>query len=367
MHPPKILVTGATGKTGAAVVAQLREKDWPVRAVVHRRDARSERLERLGVETVIAEPYDPDQLLDAMQGISRAYFLPFFHPYMIQGATAFALAAREAKLEAIVQMSQWLSSPAHPSLATRQTWLVDRLFAMLPGIAHTIINPGFFADNFLRFIDFAALLGIYPVMTGRSQSAPVSNEDIARVVTAALTNPDLHAGKRYRPTGPKLLSAYDVAAILEKALGSPVRPVETPLWLLLKAARLQRVSAFEMSGYRHYVEEHRRGTFARDGGTSDVVREVTGRPAEDFEVTARRYAALPKANRTAGNRARAFANFMRTPMSPGYDLDRFERELLFPVPPMRRLAIDDERWQAEHDLQSAQRPIAPRREAAEVA
>jgi uncharacterized protein YbjT (DUF2867 family) len=47
---PTILVTGATGKTGAAVVAQLRENDWPVRAIVRRRDQRSEKLDRLGAQ-----------------------------------------------------------------------------------------------------------------------------------------------------------------------------------------------------------------------------------------------------------------------------------------------------------------------------
>ncbi len=41
---PTILVTGATGKTGGAVVSQLRERGWPVRAVVRARDARSARV-----------------------------------------------------------------------------------------------------------------------------------------------------------------------------------------------------------------------------------------------------------------------------------------------------------------------------------
>lgn len=43
---PKILVTGATGKTGSAVVSQLCELEWPVRALVRTEDARSERLMR---------------------------------------------------------------------------------------------------------------------------------------------------------------------------------------------------------------------------------------------------------------------------------------------------------------------------------
>lgn len=50
MKQPKILVTGATGKTGSAVVAQLREKNWPVRAIVPSQDERSEQLELLGAD-----------------------------------------------------------------------------------------------------------------------------------------------------------------------------------------------------------------------------------------------------------------------------------------------------------------------------
>ncbi len=59
MIRPTILVTGATGKTGGAVARQLLEQGWPVRAVVHSRDPRSERLDRLGAETVVADLYDP--------------------------------------------------------------------------------------------------------------------------------------------------------------------------------------------------------------------------------------------------------------------------------------------------------------------
>lgn len=348
MNKPTILVTGATGKTGAAVVIQLREKGWPVRAIVHSRDARSERLDHLGAETVVADLFDPDQVLDAMRGTSRAYYCAPFHPFMIEGAAVFAVAAREAGLEAIVGLTQCLSSPSHPSLATRQHWLADHLFSMVPGATCTLINPGFFADNYLRLIGFAAHLGILPSLTGDSRNAPPSDEDIARVAVAVLVEPDRHAGRTYRPTGLALLSTGDMAEILSRVLMRKVRRLEMPMWMFLKAARMQGVGAFELSGFRHYIEDHKQGAFEFGAPTSDVL-DVTGHQPEAFETIAHRYAALPNARRSFVNGARAYAGFMRTPMHPGYDLDRFERQQGFPVPPRPRLAIGDERWKAARE------------------
>ncbi len=345
---PTILVTGATGKTGGAVVRELIAQEMNVRAVVRKRDARSEQLERLGVETVIANMYDPMQLLQAMRGTQRAYFVPVFEPYMIQSASAFAVAARDAKLEHVVQMSQWTSSPTHPSSMTRQTWLVDQIFASIPGVAHTIVNPGMFADNFLRVIDFAALLGVMPVFSGTSRSAPVANEDIARVAAHVLADPKGHEGKRYRPTGPKLLSAQEMAGIMSRVLGSRVRPVNMPFWMLSKVARMQGVRAFDIVSLRYYMEDHKRGTFEFEGGINDTIRELTGKPAEDFETTARRYAALPFAQKTLTNRAKALFNFMVVPLYPGYNLNAWEREHLVPTQQDAKFCLESEVWLHEH-------------------
>jgi NAD(P)H dehydrogenase (quinone) len=345
---PTILVTGATGKTGSAVVEQLRAKDWPVRAMVHRHDVRSQRLRQWGAEIVVADMHDPDQLSDALRGVQRAYYLPLFEPHMLQAAAAFAAAAREAKLEAIVQLSQWLSHRAHPSILTRETWLVDQLFAMIPGVAHVIVNPGMFADNFLRVIDFASLLGVYPVFTGDSRSAPVATEDIARVVAALLIDPEPHAGRHYRPTGPALLSGREMAVAVQRAVGHRVVPLALPFWMFNKAARLGGASVHEVYNYREYLRDHRHGAFAGGAGVNDVVAQLTGQPAEDFEVTARRYAALPFARQTAANRLRALARFGVLPLVPGHDLDRYARQMRFPQPPRPSLASEDPRWLQEH-------------------
>jgi NAD(P)H dehydrogenase (quinone) len=246
----------------------------------------------------------------------------------------------------------------HPSLHTRQLWLIEQMLSAIPGVAHVNLNPGYFADNYLRLIDFASLLGIFPILTGNSRNAPPSNEDIARVAVALLMDPERHAGKSYRPTGPKLISAYDMAGVVRKVLGSPAFPVNMPIWMFVKAARLQGVSVFDVSSLRYYIEDHKQGAF-EFGAPTDVVQELTGQPAEDFETTVRRYVAMQFARKTFANRLRAFVNFNLVPFIPGYDLDRFERQQFHPVPPVPQFAMSNDRWQAEHDRQSKTVAVSP--------
>jgi NAD(P)H dehydrogenase (quinone) len=350
MLKPRILVTGATGKTGSVVVAELLQAGYRVRAMVHRQDARSAQLRAQGAEIAVGDMSDIEQVAEALNDVQRAYYCPPFEPYMIQGAVAFAVAARESGLEHIVGLTQWLSSPSHPAFMTRQHWLVDRLLSMTPGITHTIVRPGFFADNYLALTRPAAHLGLFPWPFGNSRNAPPSNEDIARVAVSALINPSRHAGKSYRPTGPALLGAQDMATAIGRVVKRSVRVVPTPTWMFLKGMRMDGFPTDLMSAIRYYIDEHKRGAFEAGAPTTDVL-EVTGRPAEDFEAIARRYAALPRNRRTLGNRVREFAEFLITPLRPGPNLDRYDRELRRPIPSTPRFALDSEVWRREHTIE----------------
>jgi NAD(P)H dehydrogenase (quinone) len=349
MIKPKIIVTGATGKTGSVVVAELLKVGYPVRAMVHRDDDRSARLRAQGAEIVVADMSDVERIADALRDVQRAYYCPSYDPYMIQGAVAFAVAAKESRLEQIVGLSQWLASPSHPSLATRQSWLVDRLFSMTPGVAHTIINPGFFADAYLVTIGLAAHLGVFPWMYGTSRNAPPSNEDIARVAVGALMNPARHAGQSYRPTGPELLGAGDMARAIGRAVGRSVRVVPTPTWLFMKAARMAGMSIDLMRNVRYYIDDHKHGAFEIGAPTTDVL-DVTGRSPEDFETIARRYAAQPHNQRTIGNWIREVEEFVISPLSPGFNFDRYDRELRRPFPFEPQSAPESKVWRREHGI-----------------
>jgi uncharacterized protein YbjT (DUF2867 family) len=352
MIKPRIIVTGATGKTGSVVVTELLKAGYAVRALVHREGRRSARLKAQGAEIAVADMSDVERVADALKDVQRAYYCPPFDPYMIQGAVAFAVAAKEARLEHIVGLTQWLASPSHPSLMTRQSWLVDRLFSMTPGVAHTILRPGIFADAYLATIGSAVHLGIFPWMSGNSRNAPPSNEDIARVAVAALMDPDRHAGKNYRPTGPELLGAEDMAKAIGRAVGRSVRFVPTPTWLFMKAARMSGYPIDLFSGIRYYIEDHERGAFELGAPTTDVL-DVTGRPAEDFETIARRYAAPFRNQRSFGNWLRQFTQFIIAPLSPGFNFDRYDRELRRPFPQEPQFATDSKVWRREHAIADA--------------
>jgi uncharacterized protein YbjT (DUF2867 family) len=352
MIKPKILVTGATGKTGGAVVTELLAKGWPVRAAVRVRDARSDRLQRRGAEIVVVDIFDPNQLMDAMRGVQRAYYCPPYHPFVIQSASAFAVAARETGLEQIVGLSQWLAGPNHPALMTRQQWLIDRMFAALPNIAHTAVTPGFFADSpFLEMMPIAAHLGILPLpVAGESRNAPPSVDDIARVAVAALLDPARHAGKSYRPTGPKLLTVTEMAAIIGRVVGHKVRHVRTRLGIFYKAAKAQGKQPILLSGLKHYFQDQDRGAFAI-GAPNDTVRELTGKDAEDFETVARRHAALPESRQSLRVRLAVLARFLTVPILPGFNPETYDRAQEQPMPPTPHLALDDAGWAASHGIE----------------
>jgi NAD(P)H dehydrogenase (quinone) len=351
MTNTRVLVTGATGKIGGAVAAQLLEKGITTRAMVHRDDARSARLRDSGAEVVVADMFDIQQVTAAMDGVDRLYFNPPYHPHVLDSAVAFAVAARRAGVEAVVALGQWLSSPEHPSLMTRQAWLTDKLFDLLPNTAHVAVDPGWFADNYFQVLPYAAQLGILPNPLGAGRNAPPSNEDIARVAVGALLDPHRHDGRAYRPTGPKLLSGNDIAETLGEALGRRVRPVDIPPWMFMRAVRInaKRLGAdlFFESGLRHYLPEYTLGTF-EVGGPTTHVRDVAGVEPEDFLTIARRYVAATDTRRTAGRLLRQIGEFMLTGLVPMHRLDRFDRLQQHPQPARPRFSGESAVWRNEH-------------------
>ena len=128
MSQGTVLVTGATGDTGGATVEQLLARGRHVRALAHRKDARSERLQELGAEVVFGDFLDLDAIRAAVQGVQHAYFCYPIRPGIIQATAYFAQASKEAGIDGVVNMSQISAREDAKSHAMCDHWLAERVF-----------------------------------------------------------------------------------------------------------------------------------------------------------------------------------------------------------------------------------------------
>src|SRR5690349_7532730 len=151
MSSKRFLITGATGRTGdtgGKTVELLLERGYQVRAFVHRRDERSTQLEKRGVEVIVGDLLDFTKVRPALEDVAGAYFVYPIAPGLIEATAYFAQAAKEARVPAIVNMSQISARREARSHAAFNHWMAERVFDW-SGLAVTHLRPTFFAEWFL--------------------------------------------------------------------------------------------------------------------------------------------------------------------------------------------------------------------------
>lgn len=355
---PLTLVTSAGGKTGMQVALQLLEVDYPVRAFLRRDDVRTQILLKAGAEIFIGNQYALSDMRQAMQGVQRAYQCAPTAPNGLHFNAVFTAAAYEAGIEHVVTLSQWLSSVDHPSLFTREVYLSDILIGMRSEMSVTTVNVGWFADNYLMVLDMAAHLGVFTMPLGDGavkKNAPPSNEDIASVVVGALVDPETHAGKTYRPTGPTLLSPNEIADAMGRSLDRRVsyRSISERMMLkALKALPPANYSEAAVSQLAIYAREYRDGAFAVNAPTQDVL-SVGGREPEEFESIVQRYvSARPDLSRSFGRTLGALAGFAKLLAARPPNLARIEAQRDFVQLTKPVFSQDDLAWRTSHHLKS---------------
>jgi len=213
---PPVLVTGATGRVGRAVVGLLIDAGVPVRALTHRSEAAA--TLPASVEVVTGDLTVPESLDAGLRG-AGAVFLVWTAP----PATAPAVVERVA---AYARRVVFLSSPhqtPHPFFQQANPMAVlhadiERLIAAA-GLESTIIRPGMFASNSLFW--WAAAIragGVVRWPYGAAETAPVDDRDVAAVAARTLYQ-DGHAGGDYVLTGPESLSQAEQVSIIGDVLG----------------------------------------------------------------------------------------------------------------------------------------------------
>jgi uncharacterized protein YbjT (DUF2867 family) len=223
-----ILVTGAGGKTGRAVVAALAARGAAVRALVHREE-QAGAATALGAREVCVGPFDDaPALARAVAGASAIYHIcPNVSPHEVAYAGAVVQAAVAAGVRRLVY-----HSVLHPQVeAMPHHWNKMRVEEMLfaSGLDVTILQPTAYMQNILAGWREIAEAGIYRVpYPVESRLSLVDLDDVAEAAALVLTQ-QRHGGATYELVGTVPLSQIDVAQTLSEALDKPVRAVTEPV------------------------------------------------------------------------------------------------------------------------------------------
>src|SRR5262249_8788756 len=221
MSQGTVLVTAATGLTGGATVEQLLARGRHVRALAHREDARSKRLQELGAEVMFGDFLDLDAIRAAVQGAQRAYFCYPIRPGIIQATAYFAQAAKEAGIDGVVNMSQVCARADARSHAMGDHWLAERVFDW-SGLTVAHLRPTLFAESLLVLAPMIRA-GLFHVPFGTGRHAPIAAGDRHRVLVGSPEDPASHRGKISPLHGPVEFTHEEIAQVLSRVLGKDVQ------------------------------------------------------------------------------------------------------------------------------------------------
>jgi len=280
-----ILVTGAGGKTGRAVIEALLLEDAAVRAFV-RSTAHETALMAMGVnEVIVGAMDDPHALARALRGAEAVYHIcPNVHPDEIAFARLLIATATDLGVPRFVY-----HSVLHPQIeAMPHHWSKLRVEEMLfaSALDITVLQPTAYMQNSLAQWDRMKREGIYrvpyPIETRLSL---VDLDDVAEAAATVLINSG-HAGATYELVGTPPLSQVEIAETFGQALKKPIR------------AEAEAIKSWEQRA--RSADDYSRETlikmfraYARDGlkGNPNVLSWLLGRPATSLAAFAARTAA----------------------------------------------------------------------------
>lgn len=267
-----ILVVGATGHLGTAVVDRLRGAGQPVRALV--RPASPREFSAEGVELAFGDLRELESLVAACQGVSTV--VATANAVVPRGGGTFSEvedtgyanlldACRAENVRRIVFMSA-PSTPYDKSVTTfrlkrliedrirqsglahaifRGDFFMDDWFALMGSSiplrgsrGHTLRRPFWFAKGFTAFAGTTIEkrgLALVPG-DGRTRHTPVALDDVAAVLAAAASAPEDGENRIEDLGGPEILSWDDIVAVFERVLGRRLKKIHTP-------AKVYRVAA----------------------------------------------------------------------------------------------------------------------------
>ncbi|APH72693.1 SDR family oxidoreductase [Aquibium oceanicum] len=226
----KILVTGASGQLGGAVIRHLLETEGvaPARVVAVTRDpAKLSALAGRGVD-VRAGSFDEEAgLTRAFAGADTVLIVStddVLTPGLrLRQHLAAVSAAKAAGAGRIAYTSMPSPEPGNPVLFASDHHGTENAIRA-SGIPHSIFRNGWYHENLMRSLPAALASGNWYTSAGEGRTSYILRDDIARAIAAGLARPDA-GNATYTLSGTQAFTNGEIAAMAGEVLGKPIAVV----------------------------------------------------------------------------------------------------------------------------------------------
>jgi uncharacterized protein YbjT (DUF2867 family) len=259
-----ILITGASGSVGKAVLAEVARSGEKYRAMYRSKEDAAKAP--AGTETAIADFSDKASLAAALRGVESVYLVCSPIPELVQLEGNMIEASEGAGVRRIVLNSALGAGDYTKSFPSWHREVEDKLKASK--MAHCILRPNSFLQNVLMYYapSIRAQGAFYSSM-GNARTSYLDVRDIAVVAVKAMRGG--HDGKTYELNGPEALTCAEVAQRISRQAGIAARYVDIPMEAQHKAMLEQGMPVWQVTALLELQEYYTGGK----GGTVDGVLE----------------------------------------------------------------------------------------------
>jgi len=261
-----VLVTGATGRQGGAVLEHMRREGWKLRALTRNPSGTgAAELRRQGVEVVQGDLEAPESLERATRGAYGVYSVQDFWSVgakrEVQQGKNLADAARKAGVEHFVYSSVGGAERNSGIAHWESKWEIEKHIRKL-GLPATMLRPVAFMENYyVEQVEIGILKGKLrdPVRADKPYQT-IAADDIGGFVALAFKNPREFIGLDLEIAGSELTNA-EAAKVFSRVLGKPVKFQQLPMPLVrlfLGIEFYQMFRWFNAEGFRADIPELRR-------------------------------------------------------------------------------------------------------------
>ena len=244
-----LLLTGATGLVGSALLRRLTAAGQPVRCLV--RDPRRLGPDRVRVQIALGDLADPPSFRNALRGVTTVVHLaaairdqPAGSIEELNGIATWRMvqAAERAGVEHFVFFSS-LGASSHDRTRVQRAKAQAERAVQASDIRHTVFAPSMMyapGDRLLTLLQRLSLLSPLMPLSGRGEALyqPIWVQDVADCVLRVLGSPAGGGHERFELAGPQTLSHRQIVETVLRAAGRPRRLVSVPSPLVCRTLRV---------------------------------------------------------------------------------------------------------------------------------